>query len=118
MQFSPSDLVSNLDEEDFVNTRKIVRDKFKLLTRKGVYPYHYVSSVSRFSETQLPLKSEFYPKLNNEHISDEDFQHTLTVWKTFKSKTIKDYHDLYLKFDVRLLADIFANFRKNCLKHY
>ena len=118
MQFSLSDLVSNLDEEDFVNTGKIVREKFKLLTRKEVYPYDYVSSVSRFSETQLPLKSEFYSELNNEHISHEDYQHALTVWKTFKCKTIKDYHDLYLKFDVLLLADVFENFRKICLKHY
>ena len=88
------------------------------LTKKGVYPYDYVSSIDKFSETQLPQKAEFYSKLNNEDMSDEDYQHAQNVWKTFNCKTIKDYHDLYLKSDVLLLADVFENFRKTCLKHY
>ena len=41
----------------------------ELLTRKGVYPYDYVSSVERFSETQLPPKSEFYSRLNDADIN-------------------------------------------------
>ena len=31
---------------------------------------------------------------------------------------MKDYHDLYLKCDVLLLADVFKNFRNNSLKNY
>ena len=31
-------------------------------------------------------------------------------------KSMKDYHDLYLKFDVLLLADVFKKFRSNNLK--
>ena len=33
-------------------------------------------------------------------------------------KTMKDYHDLYLKGDVLLLADVFEKFRHNSLKNY
>ena len=33
-------------------------------------------------------------------------------------KTIKDYHDLYLKCDVLLLSDVFGHFRNNIFKNY
>ena len=33
-------------------------------------------------------------------------------------KTMKDYHDLYLKCDILLLADVFEKFRSNSLKNY
>ena len=33
-------------------------------------------------------------------------------------KAMKDYHNLYLKCDVLLLADVFEKFRKNSLKNY
>ena len=33
-------------------------------------------------------------------------------------ETIKDNHDLYLKCDILLLADVFEKFRNNSLKNY
>ena len=118
LQTSLANLVSNLQPSDFCNTNSIIKNNTKLLKQKGVYPYDYVGSISKFKETSLPPKEEFYSKLNNESISDEDYRHALNVWKTFNCKTIQDYHDLYLKSDVLLLADVFESFRKTCLKHY
>ena len=118
LQTSLANLVSNLSPGDFINTKHAFKSNTELLTRKGVYPYDYVSSLDKLSETQLPPKEEFYSRLNDEDITDEDYQHAINVWNTFGCKTIRDYHDLYLKSDVLLLADVFENFRKTCLKHY
>ena len=118
LQTSLANLVSNLSQDDFHITKNVFKKNTSLLTRKGVYPYDYVSSLVKLSETSLPSKEEFYSKLNDEDISDEDYQHAIKVWNTFGCKTIKDYHDLYLKSDVLLLADVFENFRATCIKHY
>ena len=118
LQTSLANLVSNLQKDDFYNTKREFKKNVDLLTRKGVYPYDYVSSLKKLSETQLPSKEEFYSKLNDENISEDDYQHAINVWNTFNCKTIRDYHDLYLKSDVLLLADVFENFRKTCMKHY
>ena len=100
LQTSLANLVSNLSPDDFINTKHVFKSNTELLTRKGVYPYDYVSSLDKLSETQLPPKEEFYSKLNDEDISDDDYQHAINVWNTFKCKSIRDYHDLYLKSDV------------------
>ena len=96
LQTSLANLVCNLQPDDFHNTKEIFRENVELLTRKGVYPYDYVSSNEKLSETQLPPKGEFYSKLNDEDITDDDYQHVINVWNTFKCKTIRDYHYLYL----------------------
>ena len=79
LQTSLANLVGNLQPDDFHNTKAIFKDNVELLTRKGVYPYDYVSSIERFPETQLPPKSEFYSRLDDEDISDADYQHALHV---------------------------------------
>ena len=77
-----------------------------------------MDSWAKFSETSLPKKEEFYSKLNDEHITEDEYKHAQTVWETFGCKTLGDYHDLYVKTDVTLLADVFENFRKLCMKKY
>ena len=87
------------------------------MTRKGVYPYDYMDGIEKFSE-QLPPQKEFYSKLNDCGISDEDYEHAQKIWKEFEIQNMGEYHDLYLKTDVLLLADVFEEFRKICMENY
>ena len=119
MATSLEKLVNNLPEDDFINLSLYYSgDKFNLLARKGVYPYEYMDSLEKLEETKLPPKEAFYSRLNDGGISDEDYAHAQKVWKTFKMKYFKDYHELYNKVDVLLLADVFENFRNICLENY
>ena len=63
-------------------------------------------------------QDKFYSGLSNEGITDDDYQHAQEVWTTFDCQTIGDYHDLYLRTDVLLLADVFENFRKTAMATY
>ena len=92
--------------------------QYDLLTRKKVYPYEYINSWDRFEETQLPPISAIYSNLNMSSISEEDYQHAQRFWKEFRIRNLGDYHDLYLRMDVVLLANVFEAFRDTCLKHY
>ena len=119
MATSLEKLVNNLPEDDFINLSLYYSgDKFDLLASKGVYPYEYMDSLEKLEETKLPPKEAFYSRLNDGGISDEDYAHAQKVWKVFKMKYFKDYHELYNKVDVLLLADVFENFRNICLKNY
>ena len=70
-----------------------------------------MDSWKRFNETELPSKDKFYSTLNLEDISDDDYAHAINVWNTFNINNLGEYHDLYVKLDTALLADIFENFR-------
>ena len=72
----------------------------------------------KFNETTLPEKEEFYSNLSMEEITDADYMHGKRVCKDFEIKNLGQYYDLYLKSDTLLLADVFENLRKMCLKIY
>ena len=91
-------------------------NKFILLLWKGAYPYEYLDSWEKFDETTLPPKEVFHSNLNLEDISNGDYTHAQKVWDVFEIKNLDEYHDLYVKSDMLLLADVFENFRNKCLE--
>ena len=119
MSSSLDNLVKNLPDEALKYTeQEFKNEQFNLMKQKGIYPYDYMDSFEKFEKTELPAKEEFYSILNNEHITDEQYKHAQNVWNTFKLQSMGDYHNLYLKSDILLLADVFENFRKTCMQYY
>ena len=83
--------------------------------REFILTTMFLQSDASLKHNSLPNQS--FIQLNDEEISDSDYQHALNVWNAFNCKTIRDNRDLYLKSDVLVLVDVFENFRKTCLKH-
>ena len=108
MSLSLDKLVTNLPDEAF---------KYKLQEFQDE-KLSFMDSLKKFDKTELPNKEEFYSILNDENISDEDYQHAKNVWVTFNLKSIGEYQDLHPKSDILLLVDVFENFRKTCLQYY
>ena len=116
MSSSLDKLVSNLPKDDLKYTSKeFTGKKLSLMSQKGLYPYDFMDSFEKFDQTELPTKEQFYNILNDQHITNEEYDHARKVWETFNIMTMGEYHDLYLKSDVLLLADVFESFRKTCL---
>ena len=76
-----------------------------------------MSNFKKFKR-ELTCKENFYSSLKGKNISDKGYKHVLKVWNKFDMKTMKDYHDLYLKCYVLLLVVVSEKFRNNSLKNY
>ncbi|XP_066583784.1 uncharacterized protein [Prorops nasuta] len=122
MASSLDKLSSYLEESQLKNLVSqfpgLTEEQYSMLTRKGIFPYDYIDSISRLGETTLPPRELFYNRLSDSHITEEAYNHAKDVWTKFKIQTLGKYSDLYLKTDVLLLADIFENFRDSCMVNY
>ena len=58
---------------------KSLDEQFRLLLRKGVYLYEYMTSWDKFEETKLPPKEAFHSNLNMSDISKYDYEHAQKV---------------------------------------
>ena len=93
-------------------------EELSLLKEKGVYPYEYVSSLATLDEPSLPPREKFFSTLRGEGITEEEYKRAQKVWSLFKCKKLLDYHNLYLKTDVLILADAFEKFRDFFLRNH
>ena len=120
MSSSLDSLVNNLARggNEFFGFEEYSENQYKLLIRKGIYPYEYITYWDKFKETKLPPREAFYSKLNMAGVREEDYEHANRTWKEFGLKDLGEYHDLCLKTDVILLANVSEAFRKVCIKNY
>ena len=73
------------------------------------------SSKSLFQFMVMLGKKVCLVKIN---ITYSDYQHAVSVYNDFGCQKLGDYHDVYLKTDVPLSADIFEKFRSVCLNAF
>ena len=112
MSSSLDSLVNNLARggNEFFAFEDYNESQYKLLIWKGIYPYEYMDGWDKFKETVLPPKEAFYSKLNMSGVSDQDYHHARRVWNEFGINNLGEYHDLYLRTDIILLANVFESF--------
>ena len=60
-----------------------------------------MSNFEKFKE-KLPSNEKFYSLLTSKKIGDKEYEHVIKNWNKFEIKSMKYYHDLYLKCDVLL----------------
>ena len=63
-------------------------------------------------------KKNFYSHLIMEDITEADYVHAKRVCKDFETKTLGEYHDLCVRSNALLFADVSQKFRNICLKIY
>ena len=81
MSSSLDKLVSNLPKNDLIYTYKAFKGKrLDLMSQKGVYPYDFMDSFEKFNPTELPNKNQFYSILNDQHITDDEYDHANKVY--------------------------------------
>lgn len=109
------------DYAPFVLTRLLHPSSDPILFKKGIYPYDYMTTVDKFSETRLPPRREFKSILDCETDDEElatKYEEAKVAWTFFRCQTLGDYHDIYLRLDVHLLADVFEAYRQQALDDY
>jgi len=97
---------------------KLSAENFDLLSRKGIFPYEYIDCFEKLEDMCLLPRESFYSSLTGDTVSEDYYMYAVNVWQRFFIRILGEYSDLYLKTDVLLLADIFENFRNNCVASY
>ena len=90
-----------------------------MLTRKGVFCYEYYESFNELKNAaSLPPREAFYSTLNEESISESDYQFALEMYRYFQCRNVLDYMMLYCSVDVALLCEAFLQYRKMVIRHF
>ena len=76
-----------------------------------------MDSWKRFDEQSLP-KKDFCSNLDIEYITDADYKHAKSVWKSLEIKYLGYYHDLHVQTETLLLTHVFENFGNKCIEIY
>ena len=92
MSSSFDKLVNNLPKAALkYMSEEFTGKELSLMSQKGVYPYDHMDSFEKFNQTKLPTKDQLCRVLNDQHITNDEYNHAKTVWKTFNINTMGEY---------------------------
>lgn len=114
-QLNPTSLDSWIRTLDHRPEMERILGNDELVLQKGVYPYEYFDSFSKFDETEHPTREEFHSTIKG-GITEKDYGRSLDIRKKFGLHTMGEYHDLYLLADGLGLADCLMAKRRFCMK--
>ena len=82
------------------NDRKFLKtdfsDKWKYLTKKLACPYEYFSSFDHYQKPVNDLKKEdFFSKLKNDYLDDEEIRRTMDIILKFNMKNGEELTQIY-----------------------
>ena len=112
--------------------RKVFGDRMaKDLDRKGVFPYEWFDNLEKLGQKEFPSFGEFRSVLSGleavdddgweekvgKNITEDDYNYAKKIYVKY-CKDFGDYHDLYMKVDVILLADVFEEFGNMCYDYF
>ena len=111
--------VQNLHEDDFKILKKEFPNKWQKLNKKLAYPYEYFNKIDDYKKpVNIFKKEDFFSKLKNDYIDDEEIERTKEIIKLINNKDGEELTKLYSKSDVPLLADVFEKFVKVSTEEY
>ena len=105
-------------KDAFQHIRKHLGTDDDIIFAKGVFPYSYMTSREKFSETYLPPIEDFYDKLRDEPLTQKEYERAQQTWSRFAIANMEEYHNHYLLSDVLLLCDVFENFRQSVMERH
>ena len=77
-----------------------------------------MDSWDKFNETKLLSKDTLYSNLYMSGVGDKEYDHASNIWREFRIRNMGEYHDLYLRTDTILLANVFESFRSICIENH
>lgn len=87
----------------------------QLLLDEIFFPHDWFTNPLRLEQTEFPpLEPFFKDAVFDDFISEKDYNHSKTVFKTFEAKNMKDYLALYSKVKILLIADVAINLNRLC----
>lgn len=109
-------LADTLTDDQKCFTRAAFPDdvRFDIMKRKGYFPYDAVSCLHDLDVAHLPRDE--HPTMGK--FNPDEYERGLSNWTAMGCLTLRDYLQVYLTADVKLLTDVFENFRTTALDFY